>query len=432
DDEEGGGGEEGQKSPVPPTRDSPDETPTVPSHAPPQQPVPAPRASYSRHSPVPKPRTIHLPPLKPPRLISEPPEDGPHHPAPGPSVPEARSFLQKRDTSDEERSQLGSQDSDSETPASSSTSSSSVKPSDPAGEDGYWSGGAVAAGHIREQKNRRCVRRRDTPQPGGDQGQRGRVRSKFSPWNLSSPRLDRDHRLSVHINREDRAEAAADEEEEEEDEDDEDDEDMFGVEDVDVLEQKTVPSDAVKAEKLELKKMRTLERRAKKTEIQRFHRAQTIQRRLEEIEVTFKDLEEKGVDLERTLRQKTGTEDSSEMIGLWLELVQQKNELVSEESDLMVASRQLELEDKQSLLQLELRRFMELSDSEKTEDDRKEEERILSEILEVVDMRDSLVAFLEEKRLKELSEQQQTASLLETKRLTGAGAQGLVGSNTLI
>lgn len=33
---------------------------------------------------------------------------------------------------------------------------------------------------------------------------------------------------------------------------------------------------------------------------------QSIQRRLEEIEVTFKDLEEKGVVLERTLREETG------------------------------------------------------------------------------------------------------------------------------
>lgn len=34
--------------------------------------------------------------------------------------------------------------------------------------------------------------------------------------------------------------------------------------------------------------------------------SQSIQRRLEEIEVTFKDLEEKGVVLERSLREETG------------------------------------------------------------------------------------------------------------------------------
>lgn len=38
----------------------------------------------------------------------------------------------------------------------------------------------------------------------------------------------------------------------------------------------------------------------------RFCVLQSIQRRLEEIEVTFKDLEDKGVVLERTLREETG------------------------------------------------------------------------------------------------------------------------------
>lgn len=37
-----------------------------------------------------------------------------------------------------------------------------------------------------------------------------------------------------------------------------------------------------------------------------FCRFQSIQRRLEEIEVTFKDLEDKGVELERTLRGEAG------------------------------------------------------------------------------------------------------------------------------
>uniref|UniRef100_A0AAX7TNT6 Molecule interacting with CasL protein 1 n=1 Tax=Astatotilapia calliptera TaxID=8154 RepID=A0AAX7TNT6_ASTCA len=63
-----------------------------------------------------------------------------------------------------------------------------------------------------------------------------------------------------------------------------------------------VPSDPVEAEKLEFKKMKTLERRARMSELQRFRKAQSIQRRLEEIEVTYKDLEDKGVTLERTLR----------------------------------------------------------------------------------------------------------------------------------
>ncbi|XP_030224848.1 F-actin-monooxygenase mical1 [Gadus morhua] len=206
------------------------------------------------------------------------------------------------------------------------------------------------------------------------------------------------------------------------DDDDDDEEDMMsGSYDFEFPDEK--PSDPVKAERLEVRKKRTLERRAKMAELQRFLNAQSIQRRLEEIEVTFKELEEKGEVLERALRGEPGSGGSPEMIEQWIQLVREKNAVDSEESDLMVASRQLELEDQQGILELELRKYKELSDSEKTAEQQAEEERILQQRMEVVDMRDSLVAFLDEKRLKEMSEEQEAFTLREAKRHSKAGAQ---------
>uniref|UniRef100_A0A8B9L1Z9 Microtubule associated monooxygenase, calponin and LIM domain containing 1 n=1 Tax=Astyanax mexicanus TaxID=7994 RepID=A0A8B9L1Z9_ASTMX len=365
-------------------------------------PVPSPRKSRtpSAHSPVPKPRTIH-------NVVPSPN----HMPTTVETIasdPRPKLSLKKLQLTDEEKTQLVnlsfSQDSDSETPASSSaaSTSSSNKPNDGGEEEGYWSGGASSLSHVREKKNRRCFRRKGEPQKPA-QIQQGRLRSKFSPWNLSSPRLQQ--RFSVLRP----AGRRNDEEEEEEEEEDN--------------EEALMTADHYLDGQQEMTKLRTLERRAKMSELQRFHKAQSIQRRLEEIEVTFKELEEKGVVLERSLRGEPGSDGSVTMIDDWIELVQQKNDLVSEESDLMVASRQLELEDKQSMLELELRRFMEIDDSEKTEAQQKEEEQILQQMLEVVDMRNSLVAFLEEKRLKELNEETMGSSLLETKRHSTASAQ---------
>uniref|UniRef100_A0A671UFI6 Molecule interacting with CasL protein 1 n=1 Tax=Sparus aurata TaxID=8175 RepID=A0A671UFI6_SPAAU len=70
--------------------------------------------------------------------------------------------------------------------------------------------------------------------------------------------------------------------------------------------------------------------------LSRFCGLQSIQRRLEEIEVAFKDLEGKGVELEQTLRGEAGSSGSPDMIEQWIQLVHEKNALVSEESDLMV------------------------------------------------------------------------------------------------
>ncbi|XP_038866526.1 F-actin-monooxygenase mical1-like isoform X1 [Salvelinus namaycush] len=421
----------------------------------PLTPVPKPRQARSAipnpqtSPPVPKPRTVLLTPKRDtsPAHVGE---KGSSRAAGEKGTPKAapdsrpKPSLRKLQLTDEEKNHLVnlsfSLDSDSETPGSSSCSSSSATaggpcPPKPPGadgqeEEGYWSGGPGAGGHIREHRNRRCFRRKEEPAEG--QGQHARVRSKFSPWNLSSPRLGRDQRFSVLNSHPEVHHGHSVSEEDGADDDDDDDEedelDMFAPDGLDLYDDKfqTIPSDPVEAEKLELLKMRTLDRRAKTCEMQRFHKAQSIQRRLEEIEVTFKELEDKGVVLEQVLRGEEGSGGSPEMIDQWIHLVHQKNALVSEESDLMVASRQLELEDKQSMLEMELRQYMELDDSEKTAEQQGEEDRVLQEMLEVVDMRNSLVSFLDEKRLKEIeSDKQQAISLLEAKRhsTASAGAQ---------
>ncbi|KAM9751466.1 F-actin-monooxygenase mical1 isoform 2-T2 [Menidia menidia] len=396
------------------------------------RPIPKPRLSRQSSPcpapspPVAKPRQTFLRNLSPPeKPSSSAPED-----EAAKTGPDSRPKLRKLPLSDEEKNQLMnlqsfSIDSDSETHGeSSSCSSSSANAGGPPKhegldgqeEEGYWSGSTASC--IRENRNRRCFRRKEMPN-----GQ-NRVRSKFSPWNLSSPRISRDTRLSVHVTHPGRVETAfrtvpcASQEGVDGDDDDEDD--MFEQDDMDSLDMKE-PSDPAEAEKLELMKMRTLERRAKMSEIERFRKAQSIQRRLDEIEVTFKDLEDKGVELERSLRGEAGNSGSTDKVEQWIQLVHEKNALISEESELMVASRQLELEDKQSILELELRKFMDLED--KTPEQQAEEDRILHQRIEVVNMRDTLVSFLEEKRLKEISEEQEAFSIMEAKRHSKAGSQ---------
>ncbi|XP_016426981.1 protein-methionine sulfoxide oxidase mical1-like [Sinocyclocheilus rhinocerous] len=382
----------------------------------PSVPVPAPRPS---RAPLPKPRTVHNVVPQASNTPEEPEQNQEE-------TPESKSkpSLRKLQLSQEEKADRLSQDSDSETPASSSaaSTSSSSKQQEGGEEEGYWSGGTATGMSLRDQRNRRCMRRKSEPPPSAH-SQHGKMRSKFSPWNLSSPRLQQ--RFSVlrvapsgqaqpdhYVSEDDNEEGVDDDEEENE-------EDLQGEDHY--LDCKG--ADFEISEKHDPKRMKTLERKARMSEIQRFHKAQTIQRRLDEIEVTFKELEEKGVELERALRGEAGSDP--ETIDHWIDLVQEKNNLLSEESDLMVASRQLELEDKQSMLEMELRRYMEMDDSEKTPEQREHENQVLQEMLDVVDMRDSLVAFLEEKRLKEVNDELLGNSVLEAKRHSTAASQVL-------
>ncbi|XP_056605184.1 protein-methionine sulfoxide oxidase mical3b isoform X3 [Triplophysa dalaica] len=222
--------------------------------------------------------------------------------------------------------------------------------------------------------------------------------------------------------------------------------------------QKTQTEEELNA-KLTRRVQRAARRQAKQEELRRLHRAQMIQRQLEQVEVKQRQLEERGVAVEKALRGEAdepflgsprkrpvylcpccsseakakgtehdhsvyvctvfflyvvqepplhqlrmGKKDDPSLMHQWLKLVQEKNALVRYESELMIFARELELEDRQSRLQQDLRERMAVDDHLKGEQELAEESRILSEMLDVVEQRDALVALLEEQRVREREE----------------------------
>uniref|UniRef100_A0A5F9CR37 [F-actin]-monooxygenase MICAL1 n=1 Tax=Oryctolagus cuniculus TaxID=9986 RepID=A0A5F9CR37_RABIT len=157
---------------------------------------------------------------------------------------------------------------------------------------------------------------------------------------------------------------------------------------------------------------RTLLRRAKEEEMKRFCKAQAVQRRLNEIEASLRELEAEGVRLELALRSQHSTPEQQKK--LWLEqllqLVQKKNSLVAEEAELMITVQELNLEEKQWQLDQELRGYMNREETLKTAADRQAEDQVLKKLVDVVNQRDALIRFQEERRLSELA--------------SGTGAQG--------
>lgn len=186
--------------------------------------------------------------------------------------------------------------------------------------------------------------------------------------------------------------------------------------------------------KLTRRVQRAARRQAKQEELRRLHRAQIIQRQLEQVEVKQRQLEEKGVAVEKALRGEAdfwedsstsdlldihlggmGKKDDPSLMHQWFKLVQEKNALVRYESELMIFARELELEDRQSRLQQELRERMAVDDHLKGEEELAEESRILSEMLDVVEQRDALVALLEEQRVREREEDNDLEAVMLSK-----------------
>lgn len=162
------------------------------------------------------------------------------------------------------------------------------------------------------------------------------------------------------------------------------------------------------------------QKQAQQAEQKRHARALVIQSQLEEVDVKQKLLEKRGVELEKVLRSEKSRpgsklKDNSAHMHDWFKLVQEKNALLRYENELMIYQRELQLEDRQSQLQQELRERMAVMDSKKSAEDLAKEKAILSEMLDVVEQRDELVALLDEQRVKDKEENADIEGLLMEK-----------------
>ncbi|XP_068595063.1 F-actin-monooxygenase mical2b-like [Brachionichthys hirsutus] len=180
-----------------------------------------------------------------------------------------------------------------------------------------------------------------------------------------------------------------------------------------------VHTDSLHPERERKKQAKAVAQQAKTELLRRLHRAQAIQRQLEEVAEKQKDIEERGVAIEKIIRGETETEssqtddgDEAQLYQSWFKLVLEKNRLARYESELMIFAEELELEDTQSRLQQDLRRRMATEDTKKSASELQKDQEIFAQLMRTVEKRDTLVSVLEEQRLRERAEDKDLKSLV--------------------
>jgi len=148
------------------------------------------------------------------------------------------------------------------------------------------------------------------------------------------------------------------------------------------------------------KRTRMARKMERQAHLKRLRMAQEIQRQLEELEVKQRELETRGVDLEKIIRGEStaGGGENCQLLKEWFELMRERSELRRYERELLVRRQEMELEDRHARLQQELRLSLARDDKSKTSEEVASEGRILREMLEIVERRDSLITQLEEDR----------------------------------
>ncbi|MEJ1279878.1 microtubule associated monooxygenase calponin and LIM domain containing 2 [Cricetulus griseus] len=152
--------------------------------------------------------------------------------------------------------------------------------------------------------------------------------------------------------------------------------------------------------KLTRRVQKAARRQAKQEELKRLHRAQIIQRQLEQVEEKQRQLEERGVAVEKALRGeavpgswswKTARAGCSRSCGNAWPWKVSRGQVGGKMRWATIPGHTPDA-------------FGHSADHLKTEEELSEEKKILNEMLEVVEQRDSLVALLEEQRLREKEE----------------------------
>ena len=154
-------------------------------------------------------------------------------------------------------------------------------------------------------------------------------------------------------------------------------------------------------------------RASKVAHLKRVRKAQEIQRQLEELDVIHRDLEERGIEAEKSIRDDPN--EDPDLLQTWFVLLAEKNALVRHEQELLVQAKQLELEDKSGKLEAELRDHL-LLDSRSTESVSREG-IILQELLSIAEQRELLQNMLERDQRRYQKEDQDIEAQMKAKGL---------------
>ncbi|XP_057188733.1 protein-methionine sulfoxide oxidase mical2b [Triplophysa rosa] len=142
-----------------------------------------------------------------------------------------------------------------------------------------------------------------------------------------------------------------------------------------------------------------------------------ILKELKEIEMNMNELEKRGVEIEKELRQsdEDGEEDTlmNDLMVDWFSLIRNKQVYMRRESELVYIAKTQDLEEEQPSVEAELRRLLEKPDHLKTLRDRKREEELMAKLVEIVNDRNAIVEGLDEDRLREEEEDEQLNKMMQ-------------------
>ncbi|XP_041726341.2 MICAL-like protein 1 isoform X1 [Coregonus clupeaformis] len=134
-----------------------------------------------------------------------------------------------------------------------------------------------------------------------------------------------------------------------------------------------------------------------------------------ELEKQLDELEQRGVALERKLRDNPNDEEEETLLVDWFTLIHEKHLLVRREAELVYTDKQQNLEERQADVEYELRCLLNKPEKDWNEEDKGREQELMTELVTVIEQRNQIINNMDQDRQREEEEDKLVATMLKKK-----------------
>ncbi|XP_061534636.1 MICAL-like protein 1 isoform X1 [Phycodurus eques] len=136
---------------------------------------------------------------------------------------------------------------------------------------------------------------------------------------------------------------------------------------------------------------------------------------MSQLEKQLDELELRGVELEKLLRDSPNDEDEEHLLVDWFTLIHEKHQLVRREAELVYTAKQQNLEERQADVEYELRCLLNKPEKDWTEEDKSREQQLMAELVTIIEQRNQIVNCMDQDRQREEEEDKFMEAMLKKK-----------------
>ncbi|KAF0037801.1 hypothetical protein F2P81_010675 [Scophthalmus maximus] len=153
----------------------------------------------------------------------------------------------------------------------------------------------------------------------------------------------------------------------------------------------------------------------RKVQSDQFIPVEDIQGEMGQLEKQLDELEQRGVELEKKLRDTPNDEDEERLLVDWFTLIHEKHLLVRREAELVYTAKQQNLEERQADVEYELRCLLNKPEKDWTEEDKSREQELMAELVTIIEQRNQIVNNMDQDRQREEEEDKVMEAMLKKK-----------------